>query len=120
MITALIVIASVAAYFGTGFAVAARRRPGMWEKARKAWAAEDNIRGSVKGQFISVVLVWWAYLPIAWLNQGLSGFTAAGDPQELDRRAEEREEQVRVRERHIADLEAENERLRHQQEGISP
>jgi hypothetical protein len=108
VIPALIAVACFAAYLITGWRIALARRAVFWAKARKAWTLHDLITSSVRWQFIGMVLLWSIWLPMQALSRSIDGTVTAADPVELASKAAERE-------RRIADLEAENERLRRRQ-----
>ena len=94
------VLAALLAWLAAGMAIARRRMPVIWRKARAAWHFEDSIRGSVRGQVACTVIAWPVVLLTAVLTTRIDRLADQGDPVTLAR-------QVAERDRRIAQLERE-------------
>jgi hypothetical protein len=92
--TALIVLASIVAYFVVGYLLAVRDMPDLWARARKSWSTEDTQRSSVHMASAMTFLFW----PFRWPFVLLFNTADRVDPQRL-------QEEVEERDRKIADLE---------------
>lgn len=95
-----IVVASLVAYLGVGWALAKRDLVNAWARARRDWYSKNSIRASVKTQTVAFTLLWPFVAPIRAFSTRLESVVTRGDPAELRR-------QLADRERHIANLERE-------------
>jgi hypothetical protein len=103
----ILILVPLVSYFVTGFMLARMRLPVMWEKARENWYTDKNIRESVKAQFFGITVGWPVYFPVAAMSRILGNVVTEGDPQEIARRMDEKDKELRERELCIREMERE-------------
>lgn len=100
MLTGLIVLLSLAAYFAVGVLLAVRDIPNAWDRARRGWQFHETQRSSARMQTFCTALAWPVLVPLRYVTTRLGQIVDERDPETL--RA-----QLNDRERVIADLERE-------------
>lgn len=101
MIAGVIAFAALLAWLAAGRAIALRRMPAIWRKARAAWHFEDSIRGSVRGQVVCTVIAWPLVLLTAAVTVRIDRMADQGDPVELRRKVAERDRRIAQLERDL-------------------
>jgi hypothetical protein len=96
----IVALVCVVVHLVVGVRVAAGKSPAMWAAARERWTINEYVRSSVRARTLAMVLLWPALLPLGWLSGQLDQFADQGDPRLI-------REQVRQRDRRIAELERE-------------
>lgn len=99
-VAGVVVLTAIVAYFTIGWVLAKRDLPHAWERARDTYCMDDTVRSSVKEQTVCLTLFWPVLIPARKISRRLTVVVTYGDPAELKRQLEEREQ-------HIARLERE-------------
>jgi len=100
VITLIITLASVTAYFTAGWACAVHNLPRAWREARDFWHDSELARTSVKARTVFMLLLWVFYIPGRAVGDWFGHAVDARDPKVT-------EDKVREQARHIAKLERE-------------
>lgn len=107
MITALIIVGCLVAYFAIGYRLVHINANAMWRKAKKNWDFDKTQRESVKAQTMLWLLVWPLMLPTAGLSSLGDHIVDRYDPKRWEREAKEQRKQMAAQQRQIAELERE-------------